>query len=504
LVLLNSGTLLSACTVGPDYKRPALPSATAYSPQRLPTETVSAQGPFGAAQRISIESEIQADWWTLFNSSELNDFIERAFAASPTIESARAALGVAQENVQAQRGFFFPTIQAGYKPTRTKIAANLGGNSPGVQGDGSVISTSQGPPASAGGSAPFNAPVIYNFHTAQLTVGFIPDVFGGNRRQVEGLEAQARSQRFQLEAALLTLASNVVGSAVQDAVLRRQIEIVQEMVADDVTAVALARRQVDAGHSSRLDLANQEAALAQVSAMLPALVKQLEQNRDLLRLLVGSTQDQEIPFFDLDTLRLPEVLPLSLPSRLVAQRPDVRAAEALLQAASAQIGVARAARLPQFTIDASAGGAASRLTQAFWNSGQFFNLALGVTQPLFDGGTLLHREAAAKEAYLQAAADYRSTVLVGFQNMADVLHAIDTDAAALRATVDSAETARSVLELTRRQHAAGYLDRLALIAATQNSRQARINLVQAQGARLGDCAALFHALGGGWWRNQSN
>lgn len=491
--------LLTACAVGPDYVRPALPQASGFSPQALPMQTASAPAPGGASQRFVLEQDIRADWWQLFQSKDLNALIEKAFAANPNLESAQAALRAAQENVYAQQGYFYPSIQTSYSLARTKLAGNLGGNSPGVQGDGSVISTTQGIPAAQGGTGPFNAPVIYNFHTAQLTVGYTPDVFGANRRQVEALQAQAASQQFQLEATYITLASNIVAAAIQDAMLRQQITITQEIISASTTALDLTRRQVKAGYASRLDLANQENALAQARALLPPLNKQFQQNRNLLRALSGAAQDTEVPAFDLDALHLPEELPSSLPSRVVEQRPDVRAAEEQLHAASAQIGIARAARLPQFSIDANLGGAAGSFEQMFWEGGKFFGLTLGISQAIFDGGTLKHRERAAVETLSQAAGQYRSTVLTAFQNVADSLQAIHIDAQAMQTASDLASTARTALTLTQRQYAHGYLDRIALIAAEQGDRQARLGLAQAQASRLGDTAALFQALGGGWW-----
>ena len=492
--------LLTGCAVGPDYARPEPFPTKGYSSEPLTDATASSSAAGGAAQRFALGRDIKADWWTLFQSPDLNLLIDRAFAANPGVEGGLAALRAAQENVYAQQGFFFPTVQANYTPSRTKIAGNLGGNSPGVQGDGSVISTTQGTPASEGGTQPFSGPVIYNFHTAKLTVGYAPDVFGAVRRQVESLQAQTEAQRFQLEATRVTLATNIVASAIQDALLRRQIATTNEMVEAGSAALGLVRRQLKAGYASGLDVALPETALAQVRQLIPPLRKQFEQNRDLLRALTGAAQDSDLPAFHLDALQLPEELPLSLPSQLVEQRPDVRAAEEQLRAASAQVGVARAARFPQFSIDGSAGGAASHISQMFWNSGKFFDLALGITQPLFDGATLKHRELAARELLLQASAQYRSTVITAFQNVADTLHAIHADAEALKAAAEVTEAAKTTLDLTKRQHERGYLDRLALISAEQNYRQATLSLLQARAARLGDTAALFQALGGGWWQ----
>lgn len=495
---------LSGCMVGPDYVRPELTASQGYSNRPLPAQTVAVDTQTGAAQRFAIERDIQSDWWTLFKSPTLNTLIEQAFAASPTIETAQRALKVAQENVYAQQGFFFPTVAANYTPSRTKLPGNLAANAPGVQGDGSVISGYQGTPASEGGTAPFNGGTIFNFHTAQFTVGFVPDVFGANMRAVESYQALADAQKYQLQAAYVTLATNIVAAAFQDAMLRKQIIITKEMIDDNLAAVTLVQRQHKAGFASQLDLSMQQSALGQVRQLLPPLQKQFEQNRDLLKVLAGLTQDQEIPGFQLDELVLPQELPLTLPAKLVEQRPDVRIAEEQLRAANAQIGVARAARLPQFLINGSIGGTASNFNQMFWSSsGVFFDLILGITQPIFDGGTLKHREYAASETMRQAAAQYRSTVLTAFQNVADTLHAIDADAHALEIANDLTNSAKSAYELTKRQHSNGYLDRLALINAQQTYRQALLNSAQAQTNRLGDTAALFQALGGGWWNRAS-
>jgi NodT family efflux transporter outer membrane factor (OMF) lipoprotein len=493
-------TLLASCAAGPDYERPTLPVSSGYgiTPQANATNAKAIEN--GEEQRLAIGKDISHNWWTLFQSPSLNSLIEQAFAASPTIEIAQRALKVAQENVYAQQGYFFPTVQANYMPTRTKLPGNMGGNSPGVQGDGTYIGAYQGTPANLGGTAPYNGSTVFNFHTAQLTVGFTPDIFGLNRRAVESLQAQTDAQKLQLQAAYITLASNVVAAAVQDGMLRKQIDITKEMIAANETAVALVRRQQKSGYASELDLSMQESALGQVKQLLPPLQKQFEQNRDLLRVLVGRTQDQDVPAFELASFKLPDELPLTLPSQLVEQRPDIQAAEQMLRAANAQIGVARAARFPQLSLSGTLGGTASNFNQMFWaGSGGFFELALNLAQPIFDGGTLMHREYAATEAQKQAAAQYRLTVITAFQNVADTLHAIKADAEAMKIVNNLTAAAKKTYELSGRQHASGYLDRLALINAQQTYRQALLNTAQTQASRLGNTAALFQALGGGWW-----
>ena len=500
LATLLTTLLLGGCAVGPDFVQPAAPGASGYTVSALPDTTASAPGTAGAAQRLAYAHDLQADWWRLFKSPALDTLVEQALAAHPSLTAAQAALRIAQANVAAQQGYFWPTLQASYAPSRSKIAGNQGGNSPGLQGDGSVISTQANLPASQGGTAPFNAPVIYNFHTAQLSVGFVPDVFGGNARQVEALGASADYQYFQLQAASITLASNVVAAAIQEALLRQQTAVVTEIIAAGEQSVGILDRQWRAGLASQLDLALQRSALAQTRQLLPPLQKQHQQTLDLLRALLGLAQDATLPAtVDLATLTLPEDLPLSLPSQLVLQRPDVRAARALLQAASAEVGVAVANRLPQFAINGNAGGAAARFGQMFWGSGQFFSFSANIAQTLFDGGTLKNRQLAAEAALQQAGAQYQLTVITAFQNVADVLQAVYADAQALQASDEAERAARTALDLLKRQWRAGYIDRLALLAGEQVYRQNTITLIQAQATRLGDTAALFQALGGGWW-----
>ncbi len=486
----TSAVLLAACAVGPNYQRPAAPPASGYAPTPLPHSTAATPGLAGAAQSFVVGRDVSAEWWELFRSPALNALIERAFAANPTIDAAVAALKEAQQNVYAQQGFFFPTLQASYQAQRTKISGNTAtANTPIYAGNGTIIE----PAAPA-------EPVTYNFHTAQLTVGYAPDIFGLNRRQVESLKAQADEARFQLEAAYVTLASNVVAAALQEASTRAQIAAVRAIVEDNRRSLEILRGQFRLGYVMRLDVAAQESALAQAQALLPPLEKQLAQTRDLLRVLVGNAPDHDVPeTFELSELHLPEELPLSLPSKLIEQRPDVRAAEEQVHAASAQVGVAVANRLPQFVLTADLGGNATNFGQMFLGSGTFWDVLGSVSQTIFDGGTLRHRQTAAEHGLVEAAAQYRSTVLGAFQNVADTLHALYSDADALKTASAAEQAARVALDLTQKQLGAGYVNYLSLLSAEQTHQQAQIALIQAQATRLGDTAALFEALGGGWW-----
>jgi NodT family efflux transporter outer membrane factor (OMF) lipoprotein len=333
-----------------------------------------------------------------------------------------------------------------------------------------------------------------------VTVGFVPDVFGSNRRQVESLAAQAEAQRFALEATYITLASNVAAAAIQEASLRAQLQATRQIIADNAKSLQVLRDQFRLGLAMRIDVAAQEAALAQAKAALPPLQKQFEQTRDLIRALVGNLPNEDVAeTFDLDALQLPQELPLSLPGKLIEQRPDVRAAEAQLHSVNAQVGVAVAAMLPQFSITGSVGGNADELPWLFRTGGSFWNLVGDVTQPVFHGGTLLHQKRAAQQALKQAAAQYRSTVITAYQNVADSLHATLSDADALAADREAEKAAKVTLDLTQRQMEVGYVNYLALLSAEAAYQQALLNRVQAQAARFSDTVALFQALGGGWW-----
>ena len=499
--LVAAAVLASSCAVGPNFHKPEAPANAGYAPTPLPETSSSAQIHGGEVQRFIAGRDIPFEWWELFQSPALNSLIDKAFKANPTIAAAQAALRQAQELVYAQQGFYLPSVGATYQAERHKIAGNLTNDqAPGVQGNGDNLL----PPLQTPGIPPYTAPLYYNFQTAELTVGFVPDVFGGNRRQVESLAAQVETQRYALEATYITLASNVAAAAIQEASLRAQIRATREIIAADEKSLQILRDQFRLGQAMRIDVAAQETALAQAKATLPPLQLQFEQGRDLIRALVGNLPNQEVPeTFELDALQLPPELPLSLPAKIIEQRPDVRAAEAQLHAANAQVGVAVAAMFPQFPITGSYGGNADQFSWMFRSGGPFWNLIGDVTQPLFAGGTLLHRKRAANEALKQAAAQYQSTVITAYQNVADTLHASLSDADALAANVDAENAAKVTYDLTRRQMEVGYVNYLILLGAETAYQQALLSRVQAQATRYGDTVALFQALGGGWWNRRA-
>ena len=467
--------LMAGCTVGPAYRRPTTPAPDSYTRANVSGTTESIDVPGGEAQQLSFGKDIPHDWWTLFQTQALNALVEQSLKANPTITAAQQALRQAQELVAAQRGLFYPTVQASasasYQRQSVTLAPNLSSNE-----------------------------LRYSLFTNQVAVGYMPDVFGGNRRQLESLKAQAENQRFQLEAAYLTLTSNVVAAAVQEASLRAQTDATREIISINSKSLEIVRRQFQFGAVSGLEVSAQETALAQIEQTLPPLQKQEQQNRDLLIALAGRVPAEDLDqTFDLASFHLPEDIPVSVASKLIEQRPDVRAAESLLQSASAQIGVAFANRLPQFVISAPLGGTSTNLFKTFADSNPFWFIIGDVSQTVFDAGTLRHRQRAAEAAYQQAAAQYRSTVITGFQNVADTLYALESDAESLKAAVNAERAARRTLDITLKQQEFGAVNYLALLSAQQAYQQALIARVQAQANRLSDTAALFQALGGGWW-----
>jgi NodT family efflux transporter outer membrane factor (OMF) lipoprotein len=499
-LLLVCTALAASCAVGPRYHRPAAPANAGYAPAPLPQSSASAPIHGGEAQRLISDRDIPFEWWELFKSPALDALVEKAFKANPTIPAAQAALVQAQEMVYAQRGYFFPTINANYSFERQKINGNLTlDNAPGVQGNGDDLL----PPVQDLHGYPHTHPLYYDLHTAELTVGFVPDVFGANWRQVETLAAQRDAQRFALEATYVTLACNVAAAAIQEASLRAQIEATRQIIAAAEKSLQILRGQFRLGFAMRIDVAAQEAALGQARMLLPPLQKQLEQTRDLIRVLVGNFPNQDVPeTFTLDALQLPPELPVSLPSRLIEQRPDVRAAEAQLHAANAEVGVAIAAMLPQFSVTGNVGGNADQFAWMFRTGGPFWTIVGGVSQPIFEGGTLLHKKRAASAALKHAAAQYQSTVITAYQNVADTLHASLSDANELAADVRAENAAKVTYDLARRQMEVGFLPYLSLLSAETAYRQALLTRVQAQATRYGDTVALFQALGGGWWNRK--
>lgn len=460
--------LTAGCAVGPDFKRPAPPETRSYIAGELPEQTVSTPGLAGEAQRFAPGKSVEAQWWRAFGSPALDELVASALRASPDLQAAEAALRAARESAAAQRGGFWPSIDLEAGSSRAREFEEE------------------------------DAPLT--LHTGQLSITYAPDVFGGSRREAEALTAEAQEQHFEREAVYMTLVSNVVSTAIEQASLRAQIAAMRDTVALAEQLLDITRREYRAGLSSGADLAAQETVLARARAELPPLEKELAQQRNRLAVLTGRLPSEQTEHeVDLASLTLPMELPLSVPSRLVEQRPDVRAAQEQLHAASARIGVAVAARLPSLNLSATWGGSAREGSQLFRSGSGIWSIGAGLLQPLFRGGALLHEQRAAEALYQQAAAQYRSVVLAAFQDTADTLQAIVSDAQALQAASGAEAAARKSMRMARRQRELGEATQAHAVLAQQDYQETALALIQAQASRYTNTVALYQALGG-WWR----
>jgi NodT family efflux transporter outer membrane factor (OMF) lipoprotein len=468
--------LIGGCAVGPNFKTPAAPAVSGYADHPLSATVATPNVAGGEAQRFAAGSDIPGDWWTLFRSQPLNALIEQTLANNHDLKAAQAALTVARENTRAQRGAFFPSVSTSFSATRQRQSGDLA-------------------------PTPNNNAFEYSLFTPQVSVSYVPDVFGLTQRTVESAKAQEEAIRYQTIAARMTLINNVAAAAFQDASLNAQIDATRQLIEINTKLVDILKYQSAKGYAGGLEVAAQQSQLAQVRAALPPLLKQSAQQHDLIAVLAGRYPGQApSERFDIATLTLPQELPVSLPSTLVEQRPDVLQAQANLHAASAQIGVAEANRLPNIQLTGNAGSTALAIGNVFKSGTGFWAAGAAATSPIFQGGQLLHQERGAKAAYIQAAEQYRSTVLTAFQNVADTLAAIEQDAETLKAAAAASDAAKVTLDLSERQWRAGYASYLSLLSAEQAYQQTRIALVQAQASRFVDTAVLFQALGGGWWR----
>jgi NodT family efflux transporter outer membrane factor (OMF) lipoprotein len=463
-------TTVAGCALSPDFKPLKVTAPAAYTASALPPETANAGG---TAQRFAFAKKLSAQWWTLFHSPALDRLIRQGLAGSPSLAAAQAALQEARENLAAANGSLrYPGADASAGISRQKVSAATNG----------------------GNSAEFD---LYN---ASVGVSYTLDLFGGAKRQIEAIEAQVDYQRFRYEAAYLTLASNIATTAIQEASLRSQAATIQDILAAEQKQLAVVKRQFELGAVPKASVLSQQSQLAITAASLPPIEKRLAFTRHALAVLIGQMPSQAtLPEFRLDSLQLPETLPVSLPSVLTRQRPDIRAAEALLHQASAEVGVATANLYPQITLSGSLGATSMDFGKLLDGPNTFWSIGAGLVQPLFHGGALHAKRRAAIAVYNQAAAQYRQTVLGAFRDVADALRALDTDARTLQAEEAAEEAAKTNLDLTQRQFELGAVNYLSFLVAQRDYQQVRIGRVTAQAQRYADTVALFQALGGGWW-----
>lgn len=463
--------VLGGCTVGPDFAHPSAPDTTHYVHGADPTTTAAAAG---VSQRFVPGGKVASDWWRLFNSTKIQTIVDEAIHNNPGLQAAQASLRQSQNNLRSGYGVFYPEIDAegGFK--RQKY---------------SPLEFGQNQPSS-----------IFNLFTLSATISYTLDVFGGEQRAVEALAAEVDLQRATEQATYLSLSANIVNTVIAKAAYRAEIEATQQLIATQREQVDLAQVQVQSGTASYATVLSLQSQLASYEATIPQLEQKLTQADDLLATLAGhAPAEWKATEVSLDELNLPEAPPVSLPSELVRQRPDILAAEAAAHAASANIGVATAALLPSITLTGGYGANGSAANNLFAANGNTANIGAGLTAPLFDGGTLWYRRKAAIDSYDQAMATYRQTVLAAFAQVADTLRAIEHDAMALQAEDEAVATAEQALQLVQANYQAGLATYLDVLNADAQFHQAKISDIQAVAIRYQDTVALFTALGGGWW-----
>ena len=479
---------LGGCEVGPDFHAPAIATPGRIGETAPAAVTASAATAGGSAQRIEVGRDIPGDWWAAFRSPEITALVAAALRDSPTIDAADQALRQAQELRLEQAGTLLPDITGSVSRTRQELpVSDEGASTQGGFGQGS-------------GQSP---PLLFSAYAAQLNLSYTLDVWGGLRRAVEQAGAEVEVQRFQLEAAYLGLSAGVVDSAILAASLAGQIDAQTQLIGFEQRQLDTVRTQFTLGGATGTDLATQQAQVAEAETTLVPFQTALAQARDQLAAYLGRAPSEvAIPRLDLDRLTLPAAVPLSVPAALLAQRPDIRAAAANLHAQTAALGVDIATRLPNVTLTASVGSQAADTHQLFSPTNGMWSLVNQAVQPIFDAGQLLHRQRAQRAAMLQAAAQWRGIVVSAFQNVADVLAALQNDAVALVYATTAQTAAARGLSLASLQYKLGGVSYLSVLNAEQIYQTAVIALIRARAARYADTVALYQALGGGWWNRR--
>jgi NodT family efflux transporter outer membrane factor (OMF) lipoprotein len=473
LLVINT----SGCAVGPDFKSPDAGLPSAYSDAKLPAKTESSPIKGGDVQSFKFAQDLPAQWWNLFHSDALNSLIEQALKENPTLAAAESALKGAQEDLKAiQGGLLYPGLDGNLGINRQQTSGNSG------QGTANLFT-------------------LYN---ASVGVSYTLDLFGGSRRQIEASKAKVDYQRYQYEAAYLTLTSNIVTTAIREAMLRAQMESTKEMIAAEEKQLEVVNNQFILGAGLKASVLLQQSELSSTKASLPELEKELSITRHALSVLTGQyPTDNKLPVFTIESLTLPQELPVSIPSSLVRQRPDIQASEALLHQACAAVGVATANLYPQITIGAGYGTQAIGTDLLFAGQSTVWNIGASLLQPLFHAGQLTAKRRSAIAAYDQASSIYKQTVLNAFSNVADTLRALETDARVLKYYQESASAARQNLDLTIKQFELGAVNYITLLISQIGYNKAQMEMINAQARRYSNTAALFQSLGGGWWNREA-
>ncbi|STY30746.1 outer membrane efflux protein [Legionella wadsworthii] len=478
--------LLTGCKVGPNFNSPDAPKTVRYNKEPVVTKTVSSPNPAGHSQHFNYSHDISSSWWKLFHSKELNALIEQGLKNNPTVEMSKANLRKAYANLRFVAGpKLFPTVNSQFFASRER---------------NTLLATGINITPLPGQKLPFSIKNQFDLYNASVSVSYSLDLFGGTQRQVEALRAEIEYERFELEAAYLTLTGNIVTTSIMIASLQDQLKTTHDLIHCQQKLLAMANRHYHLGHITRLDVLNRDNRLKQTLSTLPSIKNNLGRKYNALAVLIGSLPSESmLSHFNLRSFHLPTDLPVSLPSVLVKQRPDIRSAEAILHKASAEIGVATADLFPKLNLLANYGWFSTTLSNLFNPMNNVWSYGAQIAQTLFKGGALLAKRKMAIAEFEYACAKYKKVVLEAFLDVADVLHALEFDAELLQAQTSIENNLYAQFRLISNQYQLGKVNRLSVLSAKEAYLNAHLNVIQAEAARFSDTAALFQALGGGWW-----
>jgi NodT family efflux transporter outer membrane factor (OMF) lipoprotein len=466
LLVLSVALALAACSFGPDGKPPMLPPVPHYGATPQPAHTVTAQG---VQQTFNIGVKPVPDWWKLYRSDALNALVDEGLRNSPSLAATNKSLAAAREQLRAQVGSsLFPSI-------------DLGGQADRERGLGVP---EFGPPTA-----------LYNVFVGQVQLQYTFDLFGAARLADAALAAQVDSQAWQLDAARRALAANIVTGAIGAASLHAQIDTTERLIALADDDARETQRRYELGSASHTDLLNAEQSAAALAASLPGLRAQLSLTQHALAVLLGRTPNQAPPDLALDALAVPENVPVVVPSELLAARPDIQAADALLKAAAAQVGVATAQMFPSLSLSASMGKGGFSWPIALSGAGALWSIGGSLSQPLFHGGALLAQRRAAMHSYDAAVDQYKQTVLTAFRNVADTLASLEQDNEALAFAETASRASEGMFNDSAARVRLGAIPPSAVRASERQFRNAQLNAIRYASARLSDTATLFQAMG---------
>jgi NodT family efflux transporter outer membrane factor (OMF) lipoprotein len=466
VAVLVATMTLAGCAFAPPAKPPAPPTPAHYAVQPTPADSAKADD---VAQHFSLGARAVPAWWRLYGSDTLDAWVDEGLRNNPSLAATQHTLEAAHQLLRAQVGAnMLPTLDAQGQTSRQRALGF-----PGI-----------GPPTN-----------LYDVYAGQLALSYNFDLFGATRHGIEQTAAQVDQQSYEFDAAKRALAANIVIAAINASSLAEQLSTSERLSTLAHEQAALTERSYRLGATSQDDVLVVQQQAASIDTSIPPLRSQALRARHALAVLMGRTPDQAPSNLTLAQLHLPADVPVSVPSDLLQQRPDVLAAEASVHAASAQVGVATANLFPHISLSAALGSAAFKPANLFTASGSIWSAGVSLTQPIFHGGALMAQRKAAIASYNASLAQYQQAVLNAFQNVADTLTALNQDALTLQAATDEAAAASQSFTDTDARYRLGAVSYPEAVISEQHLQSAKLSEIQARAARMSDTAALFQSMG---------